>query len=90
MIDLIFNNLRVGHTDEQFQPLLKKGVYFYEYMEDWEKFEEKHLPPIEAFYSKVNLPEISESDYDYAQRVWDEEFGRLSRSLSEDGCVAVE
>ena len=41
-------------------------------MDDWEKFEENHLPPIEAFYSKLSLLGISEFDYDHAQRVWRE------------------
>ena len=38
-------------------------------MDDWEKFKENHLPPV---YSKLNLSEISESDYNHAQRVWKE------------------
>ena len=52
--DLIFSNLRVGQTDEQFQLLLRKGVYLYEYMNNWEKFEENFPPPPppEAFYSR--------------------------------------
>ena len=44
-----FDNLRVRHTNKQFRLLLRKGVYPYEYMESWEKFEENHLPQIEAF-----------------------------------------
>ena len=32
-------------TDEQFQLLLRKGVYPYEYVDDWEKFKENHLLP---------------------------------------------
>ena len=71
-IDPIFQNLRFGLTDEQFRLLLRKGVYPYEYMDDWSKFEENQLPPIEEFYSKLNLSGISEYDYDHAQRVWSE------------------
>ena len=52
--------------DEQLRLLLRKGIYPYEYMDDWEKFEEKHLPLIEAFYHKLNLLAISECDYDHA------------------------
>ena len=33
-IDPILNNLRVGHMDEQFQLLLRKGVYPYENVDD--------------------------------------------------------
>ena len=71
-IDPIFDNLRVSCTDEEFQLLLRKGVYPYEYMDDWEKFGENHLSPTEAFYSKLNLSGISEYDYNHAQRVWSE------------------
>ena len=70
MINTIFNNLRVGHTDEQFWLLLRKRVYPYKYINEWEKFEENCLPPIEAFYSELNLSGISECDYDHAQRAW--------------------
>ena len=76
-IDPIFQNLRFGRTDEQFRLLLRKGVYPYEYMDDWSKFGENQLPPIESFYSKLNLSGISECDYDHAQRVWSE-FGMKS------------
>ena len=71
-IDRNFNNLRAGHTNEQFQLLLRKGVYPYKYMDDWEKFEENCLPPIKGFYSKLSLSGISECDYDHAQSIWGE------------------
>ena len=70
MINPIFCNLRVTHTDEQFRLLLRKGVYPYKYMDDWSKFEENHLPPIEAFYSELKLSGISECNYDHTKRVW--------------------
>ncbi|KAK3757134.1 hypothetical protein RRG08_049801 [Elysia crispata] len=54
--------------------LLRKGVYPYEYMDSWERFEETQLPPKEAFYSKLSDGHISDSDYTHAQRVW-ETFG---------------
>ena len=51
--------------------LLRKGVYPYEYMDSWEKFDETTLPPKEAFYSNLNLEYISDEDYADAQKVWD-------------------
>ena len=54
--------------------LLRKGVYPYEYMDSWERFEETQLPPKEDFYSKLTGASISDSDYNHAQRVW-ETFG---------------
>ena len=55
----------------KFVLLLRKGVYPYEYMDSWEKFDENTLPPKEAFYSNLNLEDISDEDYAHAQKVWD-------------------
>ena len=41
-------------------------------MSSWDHFEEMQLPPIEAFYSKLNMSLISNNDYQHAQRVWKE------------------
>ena len=38
----------------------KKGVYPYEDMDNWEKFDEITLPPKEVFYSNLSLENISE------------------------------
>ena len=40
-------------------------------MDNWEKFDETTLPPKEAFYSNLNLEDISDEDYAHAQKVWD-------------------
>ena len=40
-------------------------------MDSWEKFDENTLPPKEAFYSNLNLEDISDEDYAHAQKVWD-------------------
>ena len=48
-----FVNLRVNHNVEQFRLLLRKGVYPYEYISSWDKFEETKLPPKEAFHSNL-------------------------------------
>ena len=55
----------------KFVLLLRKGVYPYEHMDSWEKFDENILPPKEAFYSNLNLEDISDEDYTHAQKVWD-------------------
>ena len=41
--------------------LLQKGVYPYEYMDDWEKFNETTLPGKEEFYSNLNTEEITDA-----------------------------
>ena len=55
----------------KFVLLLRKGVYPYEDMDSWEKFNETTLPPKEAFYSKLNLENITDKDYAHAQKVWE-------------------
>ena len=49
----------------------RKGVYPYEYMNSWKKFEETKLPPKEVFYSMLKIKKISDEDYEHAQQVWD-------------------
>ena len=34
--------------------MLRKGVYPYEYMDNWERFNETLLPSKESFYSNLN------------------------------------
>ena len=51
--------------------LLRKGVYPFEYMDSWEKFDKTSLPDQEAFYSKLNEEGISDRDYAHAQKVWE-------------------
>ena len=67
-----FLNLRVSHNDKQFRLLLRNGVYPYEYMSSWDKFEETQLPPKEAFHSNLNMSDISKYDYEHTQKVWKE------------------
>ena len=58
----------------KFELLARKGIYPYDYMNGIEKFSEETLPTIEEFYSKLNDNNISEEDFDHAQRIW-KEFG---------------
>ena len=55
----------------KFVLLLRKGVYPYEDMNNWEKFNETTLPPKEAFYSKLNEEDITDKGYAHAQKVWE-------------------
>ena len=50
--------------------LLRKGVFPYEDMDNWRKFDESTLPPKDAFYSNLNLENISDEGYAQVQKVW--------------------
>ena len=43
--------------------LLRKGVYLYEYMDSWQRFDETSLPDKEVFYSNLNMEDITDVDY---------------------------
>ena len=49
---------------------LKKGVYHYEYMDNWERFNETSLPNKESFYSNLNMENIDDIDYRHANNVF--------------------
>ena len=55
---------------DKFIMLLRKGVYPYEYIDEWDKFNGKVLPGKESFYSNLTLENISESDYAHANNVF--------------------
>ena len=55
---------------DKFIMLLRKGVYPYEYIDKWDKFNEKVLPGKESFYSNLTLENISEIDYAHANNVF--------------------
>ena len=50
--------------------LLRKGVYPYEYMDSWERFNETSLPSKEDFYSHLNMEDIDEIDYIHGNNVF--------------------
>ena len=54
---------------EKLNIMLKKGVYPYDYMDSFDKFNEK-LPSKEDFYSVLNDQHISDEDYEHAKKVW--------------------
>ena len=50
---------------------LRKGVYPYEYMDNWDRFDEEELPGKSDFYSSLNMDEITDVDYRHAKKVFD-------------------
>ena len=50
--------------------LLTKGVYPYENMNNWERFDETSLPDKESFYSSLNMENIDDIDYRHGNNVF--------------------
>ena len=65
-----FNTYKFSSYDNnKFILLLRKGVYPYEYMDDWKKFNETTLPEKEDFYSHLNMENITDGDFARVKRV---------------------
>lgn len=61
---------RLYEDEEKRSLMMKKGIYPYEYVNDFEKFEETELPPKKASYSKLSGKGITDKEFEHAQRVW--------------------
>ena len=48
----------------------QKGVYPYDYMDSFEKFNEKELHTKDQFYSILNDQHITDDEYNHAKEVW--------------------
>jgi hypothetical protein len=57
-------------NDEDLDMLTDKGVYPYDYMNNWERFNDTELPKKEDFYSKLYDEHISNDEYERAKHVW--------------------
>ena len=72
LIEKFYNTYQLCNKDlNKFALLLRKGVYPYEYMDNWKRFKEELLPDKEYFYSELNKEHITDEDYTLAQKVWD-------------------
>ena len=56
----------------KFVLLQRKGVYPYEYIDSWERFNETSLLDKKFFYIGLNLEDITDEDYEYAQKMFEE------------------
>ena len=59
---------------EKIDLVSRKGVYPYEFMDDFEKFKKQSLPKKTSFFSRLKQEKISDEDFEHAQKVW-KEFG---------------
>ena len=77
-LDKLVSNLpaeALKYTSKRFQKeklnlMTRKGIYPYDYMDSFEKFNKTELPTKEEFYSILNNEHISAEDYSHAQKVW--------------------
>ena len=71
LIERLASTYKFCNNDvNKFIMLLRKGVYPYEYMDGWDKFNEKSIPCKESFYSSLILENITEVDYIHAKNVF--------------------
>ena len=55
---------------ERTELMKRKGVYPYEYMDSFERFEEDCLPAESKFFSSLTGEGITDEDYEHAKEVW--------------------
>ena len=55
---------------EKLQLMKQKGVYPYDYMSNFDKFNDTQLPTKDEFYSQMNNTHITDEEYSHAQNVW--------------------
>ena len=65
------NNVKRHYSGEKLNLVTRKGVYLYEYMDSLGRLKENKLPPKESFYSRLTDEDISDEDYEHAQKVWE-------------------
>ena len=68
--DPALDNEQIEQVNEQLNLMTRKGVYPYEYMDSWVKFDEIALPTKDLFYSTLTGEDISDVDYEHAKNVF--------------------
>lgn len=57
-------------TEKQVNLLTRKGIFPYDYMNNWNKLLEMQLPSKRDFYNSLNDTHVSDEAYAHAQSVW--------------------
>ena len=57
-------------NDNEFDLMISKGIYPYEYMDSYDRMSDTELPSIDKFYSKLYKKDCSPKEYRIAQEVW--------------------
>ena len=66
-----FKNITEFYEGDQLKLLLRKGVFPYDWFDNFDRLSSTSLPPKEAFHSILNDSGITEEDYQHAQHVWE-------------------
>ena len=61
---------KAAFQNDQFQLMKQKGVYPYDFMDSFQKFDKTELPNKEDFYSILNDENITDDQYNHAKEVW--------------------
>ena len=77
-LDKLVNNLPkddLKYTSQVFKGkrlnlMSQKGIYPYDFMDSFEKFNQMELPTKDQFYSILNDQHITDDEYDHAKKVW--------------------
>ena len=64
------NDTSSSERINKFVLLLRKGVYPYEYVDNWERFSEISLPSKKDCFSNLNIEDINDIDYRHANNVF--------------------
>ena len=56
----------------------RKGVYPYDFMDSYEKFNQRELPNKDQFYSILSDQHITDDEYDHANKVWNTFIGEIA------------
>ena len=64
-----FKNMEYFYREDELEFLLRKGVFPYDWLDGFDKLNATQLPPKEEFYSRLNDTNISNEDYEHAQKV---------------------
>ena len=61
--EIFFNTYKFFNpNNNKYILLLWRGVYPYEYLHNWEKFNETSLPEIQDFFNLLNIEDITDAD----------------------------
>ena len=65
-----FKNLTDFYEGDELDLIKRKGVFPYDWFDNFGRLSSTSLPPKEAFHSILNDSDITEEDYKHAQKVW--------------------